>query len=194
MASSSSATPTSNILTLKPTNNEASSSSEPQLSKILTLKSSDDREFKMEESIAIQSGTIKHMVENGYTVIPLVKVESKMLIKILYYMISHHDEKTEANADQLREFDKEFVNVSIKKLSDLLFAANYLHIPGLMDLLCQTIANKIKNKSVDAVRKIFNITNDYSTVEEAEILREHEWAHEGQFDDTIDDDDMSEEE
>lgn len=136
------------------------------------------------------------MVEDGYTVIPLLNVDSKILIKILDYMINHHGEKnTDANAEQLKEFDKEFVKISFKKLTNLVFAANYLHIPGLMNLLCQTIADKIKNKSVNAVRKIFNITNDYTPEEEGEVRREYEWAHEGEFDDTVDDyDDTSEEE
>ncbi|CAN4126600.1 unnamed protein product [Withania somnifera] len=186
--------------TLQSINNEAdsSSSSELQQSKILILKSSDEDEFQVEESIAIQSGTIKHMVEDGYTVIPLLNVDSKVLIKILDYMINHRGEKTEANEEQMKEFDKEFVKMSFKKLFSLVFAANYLHIPGLMNLLCQNIADRIKNKSVNAVRHIFGIANDYAPEEEAEVRREHEWAHEGEFDDTVDDydddDDTSEEE
>ncbi|KAF3620468.1 SKP1-like protein 14 [Capsicum annuum] len=42
----------------------------------------------------------------------------------------------------------------------------------------QSVADKIKNKSVKAVRKIFNITNDYTPEEEAKVYEEHKWAHE----------------
>ncbi|KAF3627248.1 putative ras-related protein RABF1-like [Capsicum annuum] len=186
-ASSSAAPPPVNIPTLKSTAGEASLSSVPPQGKILTLKSSEEDEFQVEESIAIQSGTIKNMVEAGYTVIPLLNVESKSLIKILDYMIHHAAEKDATNKQQLEEFDKEFVKISFKMMSQLVFAANYLHIPGLMSLLCQTIADKIKNKSIKVVRRIFNITNDYTSEEEAEARREHEWAHNGEFDDTVDD-------
>ncbi|XP_055816817.1 SKP1-like protein 11 [Solanum dulcamara] len=171
----------------------ASSSLEPPQSKILTLRSSDNDEFQVEESIAIQSGTIKNMVEDGYTDIPLMNINSEVLTKILNYLMKHA-EKTGASEEELKEFDNEFAKMSFKKLSVFVFAANFLHISGLMSLLCQTIADKIKNKSVNAVRQIFNITSDYTPEEEAEVRAEHEWAHEGEFDDTIDDDDDTSEE
>ncbi|PHT24986.1 hypothetical protein T459_16804 [Capsicum annuum] len=110
------------------------------------------------------------MVGVGYTVIPLLNVESKVLIKIFDYMIHHSIEEDVTNKQQLEEFEKEFVKISFKIMSQLVFAANYLHIPGLMTLLCQTITGKIKNKSIKALRRIFNITNDYTTEEENDVI------------------------
>ncbi|KAK4707876.1 hypothetical protein R3W88_028801 [Solanum pinnatisectum] len=152
----------------------ASSSSAPE-SKILTLKSAGNDEFQVEASIAVQSIAIKNMVEDGYTNIPLVSISS---------------EKSGCSEEELKEFDNEFVKMSIKKMSLFVFAANFLHIAGLTSLLCQTIADKIKNKSVNAVRRIFDIISDYTTEEKAEIRAEHDWAHEGELDETVDDDDV----
>ncbi|PHT76607.1 hypothetical protein T459_20129 [Capsicum annuum] len=77
-------------------------------------------------------------------------------------MIHHATEENATNKQQLEKFDMEFVKISFKMMSQLVFTANYLHIPGLVTLLCQTIAGKIKKKSIKADRRIFNITNDYT--------------------------------
>jgi S-phase kinase-associated protein 1 len=55
-------------------------------------------------------------------------------------------------------------------------AANYLDIRGMLDLTCQTIADMIKGKSVEEIRETFNIKNDFTPEEEAEIRRENQWA------------------
>lgn len=157
------------------------------LKKTLILKSSDNDEFEVEESVAIQSETIKNMVEDDYSLIPLPNVDTETLIEIIKYM-KKHGEMTDSNEEEVKEFDKNFVkNKSYKILFQLILAANYLHISKLMDLLSQTIADRIKNKSCDAIRKIFNITNDYTPEEEEKVREEHKWAHEGpEIDDTID--------
>ncbi|CAN4114299.1 unnamed protein product [Withania somnifera] len=161
--------------------------SSTQQSKILTLKSSDGNVFEMESSIAVQSGTLKNMMEDDYyTLIPLPNVDTKTLIKIIEYM-KKHAEKTDSNEAEIKEFDKEFVKKSLHELFGVLFAANYLNISGLMDLMSQSIADRIKNKSVKAVRTIFGIPNDYTPEEEEKVRQEHHWAHEGQdIDESID--------
>ncbi|OIT22866.1 PREDICTED: SKP1-like protein 11 [Nicotiana attenuata] len=137
--------------------------------KMLILKSSNGDEFEIEESVAVQSITIKNMVEDNYTKIPLPNVDTQTLIKIIEYLMKHAVEKTYTNEEEIENFDKEFVNgKSYRDLFELILAANYLEIKGLLDLLCQSIADRIKNKSANAVRKIFNITPDYSTEEEEE--------------------------
>lgn len=45
-----------------------------------------------------------------------------------------------------------------------------------MDVGCKTVANMIKGKSPEEIRKTFNITNDFSAEEEEQIRRENEWA------------------
>jgi len=60
----------------------------------------------------------------------------------------------------------------------MLQAANYLDIKGLLDLTCQSVADMIKSKSVEEIRKIFNIKNDFTPEEEEAIRKENEWAFE----------------
>uniref|UniRef100_A0A8R7UMZ9 SKP1 component POZ domain-containing protein n=1 Tax=Triticum urartu TaxID=4572 RepID=A0A8R7UMZ9_TRIUA len=59
--------------------------------KMITLKSSDGEEFQVEEAVAMESQTIRHMIEddcadNG---IPLPNVESKILSKVIEYCKKH---------------------------------------------------------------------------------------------------------
>ncbi|KAH0745373.1 hypothetical protein KY285_007030 [Solanum tuberosum] len=156
-------------------------------SKKLILKSSDGDEFEIEESVAVQSGTIKNMVDDDYTLIPLPNVNTQKLILIIEYM-NKHAEKTDSNEEEIKEFDKEFLkDKNYQNMFELVVAANYLHISDLINLLCQTIADRIKNKSVKAIREIFGIINDYTPEEEERVREEHKWAHEGEeIDESLD--------
>lgn len=49
-------------------------------------------------------------------------------------------------------------------------AANYLDIKGLLDVTCKTVANMIKGKTPEEIRKTFNIKNDFTEEEEAQVF------------------------
>ncbi|KAL0458222.1 UNVERIFIED_CONTAM: SKP1-like protein 20 [Sesamum latifolium] len=84
-----------------------------------------------------------------------------------------------ASPTRKRDFDEEFVTeTKMSVLFEVVLAANYLDIKGLLDLVCQEIADRMENKSVKWVRKTFFIENDF-TPEEEEIKHEHAWAWEG---------------
>ena len=63
-------------------------------------------------------------------------------------------------------------NVDTEDLNSetLLQAANYLDIKGLLDVTCKTVANMIKGKTPEEIRKTFNIKNDFTEEEEAQVL------------------------
>lgn len=61
---------------------------------------------------------------------------------------------------------------------EIILAANYLDIKPLLDLGCRTVAGMMKGKSAEEIRKLFNIKNDFTAEEEAQIRRENEWAEE----------------
>ncbi|KAM3279269.1 hypothetical protein ACQJBY_046533 [Aegilops geniculata] len=153
--------------------------------KMITLKSSDGEEFQVEEAVAMESQTIRHMIEddcadNG---IPLPNVDSKILSMVIEYCKKHVQASPKpadsaAPAEDLKSFDAEFVKVDQAILFDLILAANYLNIKGLLDLTCQTVADMIKGKTPEEIRKTFNIKNDFTPEEEAEIRRENQWAFE----------------
>ncbi|XP_022858853.1 SKP1-like protein 1A [Olea europaea var. sylvestris] len=66
-------------------------------------------------------------------------------------------------------------------MTDFIFfikAANYLNIKSLLDLTCQTVADMIKGKTPEEIRKTFSIKNDFTPEEEEDVRRENAWAFE----------------
>lgn len=157
---------------------------------MITLKSFDGEEFIVKETVAKMSKTISNMIEDGYTEgsIPLPNVIAKILTKVIEYCEKHVVEQEGSACDtashgsatllkkEIENWDKEFVNVNQEMVFDLIMAANYLNIQGLLDLTCKTVADQMANKSPEEIRKIFHIKNNYTPEEEAEVRREHQWA------------------
>ncbi|KAI5068548.1 hypothetical protein GOP47_0016893 [Adiantum capillus-veneris] len=151
------------------------------------LKSSDDEMFEVEEIVAFESQTIKDMVEDTGTdsVIPLLNVSSKILSKVIEYCRYHAlevpkggDDKPALTDEDVKHWDAEFLKVDQATLFDLILAANYLNIQSLLDLTCQCVADMIKGKTPEEIRKTFNIKNDFTPEEEEEVRRENQWAFE----------------
>ncbi|KAM7466363.1 hypothetical protein LguiB_013925 [Lonicera macranthoides] len=134
--------------------------------KLVTLKSSDNEEFVVEESVAIKSETIKNIIEDcGLELISLHNIDGKTLAKVIQYCERHANDES----GDLNKFDDEFLDVEQSVLFDLIQAANYLSIKDLLDKVRTKITNNMKYKSVDQVRKIFRIENNFSPKEEKEI-------------------------
>ncbi|KAL3523493.1 hypothetical protein ACH5RR_016327 [Cinchona calisaya] len=133
---------------------------------MLTLMTGDGQEFVVEQSVAIQSITINKIVEEencASSVIPLPNVNSKTMAKIVEYLKKYADES--ASKDDVDEFND-------LKLGEFIMAAKYLNIPGLIDKFCQRYADWIKNKSVEKVREIFRVENNFTPEEEAQLRQE----------------------
>ncbi|CAA2960031.1 SKP1-like protein 1A isoform X2 [Olea europaea var. sylvestris] len=160
--------------------------------RMIVLKSSDGEIFEVEEVVALESETIKHMIEADCadTSIPLPNVTSKILAKVIEYCKRHVEAVAAKPAEgvlvaadkmtdeELKAFDADFVKVDQGTLFDLILAANYLNIKSLLDLTCQTVADMIKGKTPEEIRKTFNIKNDFTPEEEEEVRRENAWAFE----------------
>ncbi|CAN0893408.1 SCF ubiquitin ligase complex protein SKP1a [Linum grandiflorum] len=58
-------------------------------------------------------------------------------------------------------------------LFDLILAADYLNIKELLDLTCRRASHMISEKTTEEMRKIFNIKNDFTPEEEANIRIEN---------------------
>ncbi|CAN0906873.1 SCF ubiquitin ligase complex protein SKP1a [Linum grandiflorum] len=56
-------------------------------------------------------------------------------------------------------------------------AADYLNIKDLLDFTCRKAAHMISKKTMEEMRKIFNIKNDFTPEEEANIRIENRWAY-----------------
>ncbi|XP_030546649.1 SKP1-like protein 1B isoform X1 [Rhodamnia argentea] len=148
----------------------------------IILKSSDGESFEVEEPVALESQTIKHWIEEkgANDAIPLLKVTSKVLSKVIEYCKKHVDAARASSVadDDLEAWDAKFVKVDQATLCDLILAANYLSIEGLLDLTCQAVADMIMGMTPEKVRETFNIKNDFTPAEELEVQMETEWVYE----------------
>ncbi|KAJ4829005.1 hypothetical protein Tsubulata_050511 [Turnera subulata] len=146
--------------------------------KMITLLSSDGEEFVVEEAVALQSQTIKHMIQDGRAnqSIPLPNVTGKTLSKVVEYCKKHTSD--ESKEIELGAWDAEFTKVDQNTLFDVLLASKYLDIKDLLDLVCLTVTNMIKGKTLEELGKIFHIKNDFTPEEEEQVRRENPWLSE----------------
>jgi len=157
----------------------------------ITLRSSDGVEMTVEKEVAERSMLIKNLVEdmsdgsNIVEAIPIANVNEAVLKKVIEWC-THHRSDPPATADDdsdsrkkttdIEEWDQKFMQVDQEMLFEIILAANYLDIKALLDVGCKTVANMIKGKSPEEIRKTFNIQNDFTPEEEDQIRRENEWA------------------
>jgi S-phase kinase-associated protein 1 len=153
--------------------------------KKITLKSFDGKTFEIDETVALESQTIKHMIEDNCanSGIPIPNITGQILAKVIEYCKKHvevasFEKGKSCHEDALKAWDKDFINVDQATLFHLILAANYLNNKNLLDLTCQSVADMIKGKTPEEIRKHFNIKNDFTPEEEAEVRRENQWAFE----------------
>nr|UDO47102.1 ubiquitine ligase [Pandoravirus massiliensis] len=141
-------------------------------SAIVKLESSDEQVFEVPREVAEMSVTVKHMLDDvdadNENAIPLPNVTGKILGKVIEWAKYHLENpepvpaegeaaKDEKRTDDISPWDKNFCDVDQPTLFELILAANYLDIKPLLDLTCKTVANMIKGKSPEEIRKTFNI-------------------------------------
>ena len=72
-------------------------------------------------------------------------------------------------------WDENFLQLEQSTLMELILASDYLIIEPLKEMCCKVIASWIPGKSPDQLRKLFNITNDFTPEEEEQIRKENAW-------------------
>ncbi|KAL6873484.1 hypothetical protein ACP4OV_013566 [Aristida adscensionis] len=170
---------------------------------MVTLISSDKERFEVAEATACMSKTISNMIEDvgidgdGFH---LPNVTGSVLAKVIEYCNKHapaaaaaaaaaaaSGSSSSSNATaaagvpyqlqrELKSFDAAFIDVEKQALYDILLAANYLEVNGLLDLCCEKVADMVRGKTPEEIRQTFGIKNDFSPDEEDEIRREYNWA------------------
>ncbi|KAJ5193812.1 hypothetical protein N7472_006278 [Penicillium cf. griseofulvum] len=141
----------------------------------ITLTSSDGVDISVERTTAERSVLIKNMLEDlgdSGEAIPIPNVNEAVLKKV----IECDDDDNRRKTTDIDEWDQKFMQVDQEMLFEIILAANYLDIKALLDVGCKTVANMIKGKSPEEIRKTFNIQNDFTPEEEDQIRRENEWA------------------
>jgi len=157
----------------------------------ITLTSSDGVDVTVERTVAERSVLIKNMIEDmgeeafATEEIPIPNVNETVLRKVLEWCDHHRgdpapteqdDSDSRKKTNDIEEWDQKFMQVDQEMLFEIILAANYLDIKALLDVGCKTVANMIKGKSPEEIRKTFNIQNDFTPEEEDQIRRENEWA------------------
>ncbi|CAE7942207.1 Skp1 [Symbiodinium sp. KB8] len=168
----------------------------------LKLKSSQGEIFEVDPEVATMSTLIKNMVEDSGTdeEIPLPNVKTAILSKVsilqsvhqnplhhedrdaeysvIDYCKYHKDNPPEEIQKPLKstnlvecgvsEWDSEYVNIEQEVLFELILS--------LLDLTCAKVASMIKGKNTEEIRKQFNIVNDFTPEEEAQVREENRWC------------------
>ncbi|KAL8973126.1 MAG: hypothetical protein Q9183_000146 [Haloplaca sp. 2 TL-2023] len=156
----------------------------------ILLQSSDSVEIHVEREVAERSILIKNMIEDigdqaMSDPIPIPNVNEAVLRKVIEWCTHHRadppastddDSDSRKKTTDIDEWDQKFMQVDQEMLFEIILAANYLDIKALLDVGCKTVANMIKGKSPEEIRKTFNIQNDFTPEEEDQIRRENEWA------------------
>jgi len=152
------------------------------------LASNDGDIIPVERDVAFRSILIKNMLEDVGDEdqnIPIPNVNGAVLKKVIEWCEHHRGDPPSTDADDtdsrkkttdIDEWDQKFMQVDQEMLFEIILASNYLDIKPLLDVGCKTVANMIKGKSPEEIRKTFNITNDFTPEEEDQIRRENEWA------------------
>ncbi|KAF1998904.1 putative E3 ubiquitin ligase complex SCF subunit sconC [Amniculicola lignicola CBS 123094] len=158
--------------------------------KVIKVTTSDGIDITVDRQVAERSILIKNLLEDlgGESTdepIPIPNVNEAVMKKVLEWC-EHHKADPPASQDDdsdsrkkstdIEEWDQKFMQVDQEMLFEIILAANYLDIKALLDVGCKTVANMIKGKSPDEIRKTFNIQNDFTPEEEDQIRRENEWA------------------
>jgi S-phase kinase-associated protein 1 len=157
-------------------------------SKIITLVSSDGDKLQISEKAASRSQLLKGMIDlyQDDPEIPL-KVKSHILQKIIAYLEYYKDAEPKEiekplpsnNFNECVEaWDYQFIDLELDLIFEIILAANYMDIKPLMELASSKVASIIKGKSPEEIRKTFNIQNDFTPEEEAQIREENQWCME----------------
>ncbi|ODV96558.1 hypothetical protein PACTADRAFT_64897 [Pachysolen tannophilus NRRL Y-2460] len=154
------------------------------------LVSSDNEKFPTERKVMEKSILLKNMLKDLFAddddepiEIPLPNVSSSVMKFILEWCEHYKDVDFEDDEDDdskksapIDEWDKNFLNTDQEMLYEIILAANYMNIKPLLNAGCKMVAEMIRGKSPEEIRKTFNIVNDFTPEEEAAIRRENEWA------------------
>uniref|UniRef100_A0A7S2SQM9 Uncharacterized protein n=1 Tax=Rhizochromulina marina TaxID=1034831 RepID=A0A7S2SQM9_9STRA len=156
------------------------------------LVSQEGDNFQVEAKVAKMSELVKTMLpdeDEGDEVqeIPLPNVKSSVLGKVIEFCRHYKEDpmteiekplKSSTMSEVVQEWYATFVDVEQEVLFELILAANYMDIKPLLDLTCATVASMIKGKTPEEIRKTFNIVNDFTPEEEAQVREENKWCEE----------------
>jgi S-phase kinase-associated protein 1 len=151
--------------------------------------------FQVEVPIIQKSIIIKNMLEDlgigkdetievEQEIIPLPNLSEACMEKMIEWCTKHKDDPPPPQVaegeddlamfnDEISPEDQEFLKMEDSTLFDLILAANYLDIKGLLDLTTTHVAHLIvEARTPEGIRKRFNIKNDLTPEDLKKIEKE----------------------
>ncbi|CAM9432486.1 unnamed protein product [Ectocarpus fasciculatus] len=162
-------------------------------SKTVRLVSQEGESFDVPVGVARMSELVKSMIDEGgqdddeAQEIPLPNVKAQTLARVIEFCQHFKAERMNeiekplksANMSEIvQEWYATYVSVEQDVLFELILAANFMDIKPLLDLTCASVASMIKGKTPEEIRKTFNIVNDFTPEEEAQVREENKWCEE----------------
>jgi S-phase kinase-associated protein 1 len=155
----------------------------------VTILSKEGDSFTITRQQAELSELLKPFIAEGSgdEPVPVPDVSSKVIKYIIQFMENYVADpmkdiekplKSTVMKEVVQEWYAEFVEGADKDMFELILGANFMDIKPLLELTCAYTASKIKGKSPEEIRKIFDVTNDFTPEEEAQIREENKWCEE----------------
>mmetsp|Transcript_21545 Transcript_21545/g.26393 ORF Transcript_21545/g.26393 Transcript_21545/m.26393 type:complete len:185 (+) Transcript_21545:210-764(+) len=129
--------------------------------------------------------------EDDMKEIPLPNVKAAVLTKVLEYCTYFTEIepmrpiqtplKSSKTEEIVQKWYADFCCVDRVTLFELVTAANFMDIKPLLDLTCLAVAVMIKGKTADEIRKIFNMSNNFTAEEAVQVTEENKWCNESKI-------------
>jgi len=155
----------------------------------ITLMSSEGKGFKVTKGVALMSTLVSSMLEgHDYSEeieVPLPNVKKEILERVISFCEKHVNSpmpeidkplKSATMSENVDEWDAKFIDQPQDVIFELILAANYMDIKSLLDLSCAKVSSLIKGKTPEEIRSTFNIVNDFTPEEEAQVREENKWC------------------
>lgn len=150
----------------------------------IKVQTSDDKIVEIELELAKHLRPVQQLLEalpdfDEKEIMNLDKVSSHVLKKVLEWLAYHKDDPQlermdddddddddglgAVQSDNIPQWDANFLKVEQTILLQMLEAASYLSLKGLVEVTSKTVANMIKGKTPAQIRETFFITDPYAT-------------------------------
>tara|TARA_B100000902_G_scaffold394221_1_gene450092 strand:+ start:677 stop:1291 length:615 start_codon:yes stop_codon:yes gene_type:complete len=142
---------------------------------------------KMTLKQARMCGTIANMLDDiddeSDVPIPIPNVKGEIFEKVIAFckkyedmkLITTEEEDLEMRVKPLEGWDKDYVNVPLAVLFEMILAANFLDLKHMLNLTCKSVAEMIKGKTPTEIKKVFGIEGDFTDVEREHVIRDNPW-------------------
>tara|TARA_Y100000592_G_scaffold18545_3_gene28242 strand:- start:2174 stop:2737 length:564 start_codon:yes stop_codon:yes gene_type:complete len=139
-------------------------------------------------------GTIANMLDDcddgggdaDAQAIPVPNVAADIMERVIAFCAKYPDAPTDPSEEQQLEmrtrpiegWDREFVDVPLATLFDMILAANFLDCKAMLDVTCKAVAEMIKGKTPEQIQRVFGVEGEFTPEEMEQVRRDNPWLDE----------------